>query len=290
MGTRITLLSFLRSVYVPSRLELSDNHVRQMEITVRAFGQWLGRDATIADLSEDTARGFLAAYRRDHAAATTNSKRCQLLAIWQCAFDEELLERPPRRSKVRRASPEPKTPEAWTPSDVAAIIASASQETRPIDGIPAAEWWRALLMVLYDTGERRGAALALEPTDLDIETGDVVFRRTKSRRERWCRLASDTLAACRRIYDPTRSLVWPWPWSREYLDKTLRRILTRAGVRWGPCRGGSLHKFRRTSGTLVEQAGGDGAKHLGNSRAVFDRHYRDPRFFHSSVDLLPRPG
>ena len=84
--------------------------------------------------------------------------------------------------------------------------------------------------------------------------------------------------------------MWPWPYSREALDKRLRKILKAAGVRHGRGQGGLLHKFRRTSGTLVEAAGGDGAKHIGNTRKVFESHYLDPRFVdRSQLNLLPRP-
>ncbi|MFZ5829962.1 MAG: hypothetical protein ACOY3P_07730, partial [Planctomycetota bacterium] len=73
-------------------------------------------------------------------------------------------------------------------------------------------------MVLYDTGERIHAALATLMDDLDIEGGSIIFRQTKTRQPRWCRLSADTVAACRMIYSPKRQIVWPWPWSREWLD------------------------------------------------------------------------
>lgn len=287
--TDSTLDAFLREVYVPSRVELRASSVEQVGISIRALEQWAGRTLTLADLSEDLLRRFLTDYRKDHSAATTNSKRCQILALWECAFDEEILDRPPRRRKVRRCRNTAPVPEAWTPEEVGLVISSACQDTTPISGIEAPIWWRSYLLALYDTGERRSALMKVETVDLDIEAASIVIRNTKTGKQRWCRLAADTVAACRRIYDPTRRLVWPWHATREAFDKRLRIILNRAGVRWGRGRGGSLHKLRRTSGTLVEQAGGDGARHLGNTRAVFVQSYLDPRFCGSSVDLLPRP-
>jgi integrase len=253
------LSTFLLEVYVPSRIELAERSIQQMAISIRAFEKWAGRPLSLADLSEDLLRRFLSAYRKSHSPATTNSKRCQLLALWQCAFDEELLDRPPRRRKVRRCRDRTSVPEAWTPEEVGLVISSACEDTTPIAGIEAPIWWRSYLLALYDTGARRSAMLAVETADLDLDSAQIVLRNTKTGKHRWCKLAADTVAACRLIYDPSRRLVWPWHASREALDKRLRKILQRAGVRWGRGRGGSLHKMRRTSGTLVEQAGGDGA-------------------------------
>ena len=285
-----TLRGFLRQVYVPSRLDLSSGAIEQLAVTIRLIERWAGSELSVYDLTEDLVRRFLADYRKGRAAATVNSKRCQLLALWQAAYDEELIDRPPRRKKVRKAVAQPEIPEAWTPSEVAAILESSQQDPGPIAGICAADWWQSLLLVIYDSGERRGAVLnSAEPRDLSMDGAWIVFRKTKSKAPRWCRLHPDTVKACRRIYDPARQFLWPWPYSREALEKRFRKILKRAGVRYGRGKGGLFHKMRRTSGTLVEAAGGDGAKHLGNTRAVFERHYRDPRFFSSDLERLPRP-
>ena len=75
------------------------------------------------------------------------------------------------------------------------------------------------------------------------------------------------------------------------MQEHFSRICKRAGVRYGRRYGGLFHKLRRTSGTLVEQAGADGSRHIGNTRAVFERRYRDPRFMSRvALELLPRPA
>ena len=283
------LLHYLTLVYVPSRLELSDGAIHQIAVACRQFSSFLGRPATVYDFDEDLLRRFLTAFRKGHAAATTNSRRRDLLALWQSAYDEGYLDRPPRRKRIPRARAPPPIPEAWTSEEVGRIFRAATEETGTIAGLPAADWWLSFFGCLYDTAERRGAALGLATEDVSIEDGRVLFRHTKTGRPRVSFLHADTLAVCRRIYDPQRPLMWPWPYSMKTLNKHTRRILQRAGVRHGQGKGGVLHKFRRTSGSLVEQHGGDGAKHLGNSRAVFERHYRDPRFLPNTLQFLPRP-
>ena len=284
------LLQFLATVYVPSRLELSGGSIGQMEITIRQFERWAGRSLSIYDLSEDAVRQFLGWYRQTHAAATVNSKRCQLLALWQCAFDEGYLDRAPRRRKIPRAKLSPQIPEAWTAAEVGRILDAAADESGPIDGLPAGLWFRSLVLCLYDTGERKGTTLAAECGDLGPEW--IVFRHTKTRRPRWCALHAETAALCHELAEtgPRRRLLWSWPYSREMLDKRFRVILRRAGVRFGRGRGGLFHKLRRSSGSLVEANGGDGSRHLGNTRRVFLQSYYDPRFMRdSSISYLPRP-
>jgi integrase len=286
------LNDFLHTVYVPSRLELSREAIHQMTVTIRVTERWANRALSIHELDETLVRAFLVDYRREHAAATTNSKRCHLLALWQCAFDEDVVSLPPRRRKIRRAKPRPQIPEAWQVSEVARVIAEAKRDTRPIADLPAGLWWESLLLVLFDTGERRGAALAASIEDLKLPHGGIVFRHTKTRRPRWCLLHADTLDRCRRLVrlQSSRQIIWPWPYSREMLEHRFRKILARAGVSYGRGKGGLFHKLRRTSGSLVEAAGGDGSRHLGNTRAVFEQSYRDPRICRGSqLDRLPRP-
>ena len=282
-----SLDTFLSRVYVPSRLELSVGAIEQIEVAIRLFERWAGRTLGVYDLTEDLIRQFLVDYRKTHAAATTNSKRRHLLGLWECAYQEAILDRPPRRARVRQAKEHPAIPEAFTLAEVGRILAAADAWPRAVAGIPAGDWLGSILRVVYDTGERRGAVLAVEAVDLDLRTGAVVFRKTKTGRERWCRLHPDTVAACLRIFDPAGRLVWPWPYCRRAFDRLCSRLLVKAEVQRR--RKGLFQTLRRTSGTLVEANGGDGAKHLGNSRAVFERHYRDPRFFSSDLDRLPRP-
>ena len=285
-----TLADFLRSVYVSTRIDLGSESVRQMEISIRLLERFHGSLMRLNDLSEDLLRQFLTEYRKGHSAATVNSKRRQLLALWNCAWEEEYLSMPPRSRRIRRARESPNIPEAWNESEVGRIIHIAESMPGEVCDIAARDWWKSLILTLYDSGARRGAALAVRMVDISLGDAWIVFRSTKTKTPRWAPLNSETIAACAKIYDPCRLLLWPWPHSREWLDKTFRKILRASGVAYGRNRGGLFHKLRRTSATLVEMHGGDGAKHIGDTRKIFLAHYRDPRFFdRSNLNCLPRP-
>lgn len=280
---------FLREVYVPSRIDLTADTVRQMQISIRALEAFAGKRLTLGELSEDLLRKFLSAYRGRCSASTVNSKRCQLLALWRAAFDEEYLAAPPRTSKIRRARSFPLLPEAWTAGEVGRILAAADSAPGEIAGIPAKNWWRSLLLVIYDSAARKKEALATRPQDISLAGAWIAIDSRKNGR-RICPLHAETIAAVRLIWSAERTSVWPWPYSRESLDKRFRKILVRTGVPFGRGRGGLFHKLRRTSGTLVEANGGDGARHIGDTRKIFEAHYLDRRIVpQTQMERLPRP-
>jgi integrase len=287
----ILLGDFLESVYLPTRIQLSADRLRHLAGTIVQLEQFAGRRIFVKDFSEVLIRDYLTWLRSTgRAAETVNSRRADLLALWRCAWDEELVPDPPRSRKVRRLTSPRRIPEAWSSGQVRAILNACSQAPGRICGIPASLWWRSLIGVAYDTGERRGAILATPTKDLLLDHSAVVFRQTKTGAERFCRLDSSTVEFCRAIYDPCRPLMWPWHGEIDSLNDRLETILKRAGVPWGRNRGGVFSKFRKTSGTLVEANGGRGNEHIGNTRKVFEAHYLDPRFLdRSQLDKLPRP-
>lgn len=286
----ICLQAFLDNVYAPAHLGITDGSLYQMSVTIRVFERWAKRPIHTDELSDELVRSFLADYLRSAAPATVNSKRRQILAIWACAYDEGYCAE--RAGRIRRATEDLDEPEAWSEDEVARILDAAKQTQGAIFSLAAQHWWFSLLLVLYYTGERIGAMLKARNCDLDLLTGQLRIRKgdRKTKRSRWYLLPQDAVASLEPVYSPYREPIWPWPFTREWLDDCFTAILERAKVPFGREHGGLFHKMRRTSGSLVEAAGGDGSRHLGNTRAVFERHYRDPRLCAGSqVHLLPRP-
>jgi integrase len=281
------LCDFLHTVYVPSRLQLSPKTIKQLETTIRLLERWAGRHVVLGDLTEDLVRRFLLAYLADHSPGSTNLRRCDLLGLWNCAYDEGLLDRPPRARQVRKAKVPPRIPEAWTAAEVGRLLEAARWMRGRVAGMPMSHWFYSFLLTLYSTGERRGAVLAVEVADVCLEEAWILFRHTKTGAPRLCPLPENAVAAIRQIYDPARPLVWPWPKSQTQLERRFHNLCAKAGLH--RAKGHCYHQLRCTAGTLVEQAGGRGDQFLGNSRAVFLAHYKDPRFFRDQLALLPRP-
>lgn len=285
----ISLERFLRAVYVPRRLELRAESVEQLGYAIRLLERHAGRILTIYDLHEDLIVGWLRAMLAERSPATVNSKRTQILSLWQAAYDEGYLERPPRRAKIPRAREAPAIPEAWSAEEVGHLLAAADRMRGCVGEVPANRWWRAIILVAYDTATRRSELLRLRWCDVQLERACLVVARQKQGTPRWCAIAPETVQALAAIQQHQSSLVFPWPHEANYLTRRLRRLALSAGLRVGRGAGGVWHKLRRTSGSLVESHGGDGARHIGDTRTVFERHYRDPRMVANTLAALPRP-
>ncbi len=290
----LRLQTFLDTIYRQCRLGIDESSIYQMRIAVRLLERWRNQTLTTHDLTPQLLRAFLADYAASgRAAATVNGKRRFLLALWKCACDEGHCQPDCRQSdlgRVPRMSEPFRVPEAWHPDEFSRIIAQSRAEAGMVGELPANRWWPSLLLAEYYSGERIGAMLAIPMENVLISDRGMIVPAEcrKNNRERWCALGDSAIAAIAAILEPQRHLMWPWPMSREWLETRFKRILKRAGVRYGRKRGGLFNKIRRTSGSLIDAAGGDGSRHIGNGRAVFERHYRDPRIAdRSQANLLP---
>ncbi len=100
-------------------------------------------------------------------------------------------------------------------------------------------FWRALLAMLWVTGMRKGALLAMLWEDVDLETGRAWSRAedNKAKRDEWKDITGavpflQVLQAKRREEDPR---VFPWPHTLRTLDRELARIQRAAEIDL-PCR------------------------------------------------------
>ncbi len=288
-GTQ-SVSTFVRDVYPKVHLGLAPASLQQMVFTARVFERWAGRPVAIGEMCDDLLRDFLAWYLTQVRAPTCNSKRRQLLAAWRCAVDLGLCAQPP--GKIRAAPEDLRDPEGWRVEELQRVLSVAAAEPGEIAGVPAWLWWTSLMRVLYFSGERISAVFRAEPKDFEMgDPGGFRVPKRKNHRGMWHWLPADAIDDCRQLLEHggPREVMWPVPWSRENRDERLRAILGRAGVAFGRDRGGLWYKFRRTAGSLVEAAGGDSSKLLGNTRGVFERHYRDPRLCGASQAMLLPP-
>lgn len=286
----LTLTAFLDRIYAPGHLGIRPGSINQMAIGIRLLNRWAGREITLAELSDDLLIQFLNHYAQTRARPTVNAKRRIFLSLWRCAHRRGDLPHGP--GEIPRMREYIRQPEAWEQEELGRIIVEAQREEGEIAFLPARRWWTSLILSVYDVGGRIGAVRAVCQSDVDIRRQGLLLRaeHQKTGRDEWCPLSEQTVAACAGIMDSPRLLMWPWCFSREWLDERFRQLLRRAGVRFGRQAGGLWNKLRRTAGTLIEANGGDGSRHLGNSRRVFEAHYLDQRIAgKGQLDKLPRP-
>lgn len=282
----MTLKALLHELYVPLR-GICDRTRELYDFTLDAFASALGREPTILDLEELAVARFLAHRVRVKAPATAAKDRAQIRALWEFASRRKICSTWPTIPAIR--VPE-RVPEAWLTDEMERLLESASRERTTLEGIPAALWWRALLLLAYDTGERVSSLMALRWSN--VRGCSVIFRAEdrKGRRRDILREISVETADALLAIKGDREEVFPWPYQRSYIWRRLEIILKRAGLPAG--RRDKFHRIRRTTASYYEAAGGSAQRLLDHSDPATTRKYLDPRIVkgRSAPDVIPPIG
>ncbi len=165
------------------------------------------------------------------------------------------------------------------------MLAAAVKIRRRYGEVPAARFWIALILTLYDTGLRIDAAMSLRQDRFDAaELALLAAEDTQKQGADQCvgvrRKTACALAAIRTA-DP-RLFAWPFDQvakgDRKSNWATLRRhfkkfILGPAGLPIDCDK--PFQRFRRTSATQIKKAGGDATEQLGHSSPAVTDLYLD---------------
>lgn len=281
------LQQLLEDVYAPLR-GISDRTVRLYDLTFAKWGEFLGREPVLDDLEELAVAKFLAHRVRTREPGTAAKDRAQIRAVWEFAARRGLVKTWPTIPIVR--IPE-RVPEAWLTDELRRLIHAATQERMPVCGIPGGDYFRALLLLLYDTGERITAARSIRWRD--VRGMDVVFRAEsrKGGRRDIIRPISEATAAALAAIRFGRGLddeVFPLDRRQDFLWRRLGIILGRAGLPSG--RKDKFHKVRKTTASYAQAAGLSAQQLLDHADPATTRKYLDPRIVRqqSAPDVLPK--
>jgi integrase len=281
------LKDFLEQIYIPLK-QISKHTETLYKITISEFGKSLGHEPTLEDLEELKVAKFLAKRVRERQPATAAKDRSQIRAMWELAARRKMVEAWPTINLVR--VPE-RVPEAWLSDEMILILKSAAMERASYDEVPAALWWKAIILVCYDTGERIGPIVSLKWQDVRGKSILYSAENRKGRRRDILRPISDETAAALSAIRFGRSpddLVFPFPRSKSYLWRRLEIILKRAGL--PSSRSCKFHKIRKTTASYAEAAGLSAQAILDHSDPKTTRKYLDPRIVvqRSAPDVLPK--
>jgi integrase len=280
------LCEFFTNVYRPLRLRgKSAASTRLYGCLFRSFDRFLLRRGEVSDLDDLT----IAAYLERRAAAglspyTVERERCGLLALARLARERNLLATMPACPQA--ALPE-RVPQAWTVEQLQTLIEAARLQPGRIGAVAACDFWPALLLVLYESGERISAIM---------DTPAANYRRPHllvpaecrkgKKRDRVYQLSAGVCDLLDRLrLDTTgQGPLFPWPLSRTYLWGRMKRMVKGAGL--GEGRGFRFHGVRRAALSHFAAAGGDAAAMADHaSPRTTARWYLDPRI----TDHGPRP-
>lgn len=270
------LSEFFENVYRPLKLRSrSANTVRLYRYSVKAFGNFLQRPATLHDLTDEQVSAHLAGLlERKLSPYSVTKERSQLLAIWNYAARKGHIARWP---DVEKEVTPKRAAIAWSKGELQRLVKACLDEPGEIAGVPACDWWRALHFVLWDSAERVGAVLQLRWDNLGADGWlRVPAEVRKCRREdRVFLLRPNTLEALDTIRQPARKLIFPWERSPTTIYHRYGKILERAGL---PNDARSkFHRMRRTAASFYELAGGNATDLLGHTNREVTKRYLDPR-------------
>ena len=286
-----TLSDFLENFYLPSRIGCSQSHISHLRRNIHRLNAFLGKEVTIGELKENDLCRFLMAMLEVNGPVTVNKARGYFLALWRCAYDNDMCERPPRLGLIRRAPEEIDPPEAWTVEELNKLFEAAGKSKGFICDIPAGQWWLSLLLSVYWTACRISAILGT-PTSAYDGAG-ILVRKQKNHRPQYYPLSE----SCCKVIDATnpsgRELLWPWGQHKRTMWSKMRQIVVRAGIKQPKGSRQLFHRMRRSSLSMC--AAIDPAiaqRQAGHADyATTLKHYIDPRISRgkSAVDILPEP-
>lgn len=225
-------------------------------LNLQTFITWLDTQAvkSVTELTPDIMRGFFVAMSETHKAGGVRAlyRTVRVFLRWYALEFEPLEWRDPlRKVKIPKADIEPLEP---VPIEtVRAMLATCKR------GKFTGERDRAILLFLLDTGVRAGELLALDRQDADPITGDVLIRKSKSRKPRTVflgRSARRALRAYLKLREDMARALFVTDEGERLKMSGLRQVMVRRAKRAGvPVP--SLHSFRRAFALAMYRAGVD---------------------------------
>jgi integrase len=253
---------------------LSPGAAYLMRRTVALFAAWLGRGATADDLTDQIVSTWLESLESTHAAGTRAGHRVRIMCLWRFAARRGYCQPP---GEVRRERPPEPQPVAWTPGEVARLVAACDQ--MGADG----DYLRVEIAAGYESGIRKSDLHGLRREQIsEVVTG---YRMSKTGFTHEPRLRPETVT---RILARPGSHPLACPWGpRKY-----RRLWARLRALAGVGDKGGLQQLRRTGATWVAVEHGVEAarEYLGHRSPEMVRCYLDRRHYRPRGWLPPRAG
>lgn len=271
----MTLTTFLDTVYVPLRLRgRSPESVRLLRHSINQFSRWLGRQATLEDLDDLVVSQWLAAMAAKKSPNSVARERSGILALWNLAQGRGLVR---LRPTVAPELVPHKVPRAFTVEELERLAQAASWSSGWVGPVPAATFFRALIAVGLETGERISAILHTPRSGWQRPTLTVPAIVRKGRaQERVYELSPEACDLVDAVSSHSGPTVFWWTASGTALRKRWKTITRRAGL--GDGRDVQFHALRRSTASHLTAAGLDATAYLGHSTdRITRRSYLDPR-------------
>lgn len=252
--------------------DLASETVAWYRRIVSVFVGWAGADVPLAEFNgEQISRMILHKRELGRSPHYLRSLRNGLVALMHDIRGDG------PRERVRGVRCPPLEPEGWTAAEVELLLSKGCQDMPPASQAK----WRLCIALAYYTGLDRCDIERLEQKHF-AANGALLLRRRKTNGASTGGVPPELLAAIRSDC-PTRGPICCMGVTPEWFRNVFGRIVKRAGLF------GTFKKLRKTSGSSVERLEpGRGHKHLGNTRAIFERHYEVRRLSQPEPTLPER--
>ncbi|MCX7428820.1 MAG: site-specific integrase [Planctomycetia bacterium] len=175
-------------------------------------------------------------------------------------------------------------------SDV--YLAAVCMTAPNLPGIKPPLWWQTLLVVTHATALRRRSLFAARMGNIDWNARTLLVPggAIKSRRGMVVYLNDAAMVHLRKMRT-NREKLFPWPFSKEWFDKSFHHLQYEAGIPEAEHFG--LHEIRKTVATKLWQVSPEAARLLlGHSRDdVTRKHYvNGENIITRGVNAIPQPA
>ena len=277
------LLDFYECDFRPRRHHGKSSHTARLyRLSIKSFGITLATRPTVEDLTDDNVRRHMMRLVDDgRSPATANKDRAHLLALWRFANRSGLI---PTWPTVQEYHEPERVPIAWLPGELESLYKAIERQRGEFCGVPRRLWWRCIVDICLDTGERIGA---IRMSGRSCVRGDWLLvdasKRKGRTRDKMSQLRSETVQRIASVWQLHRcnhsqcvDSILPWPYSRNYIYPLFGALLKDAGL--PDSRRDKFHKLRRTTGSVIWAMGGNPQQVLDHSDSRTTRGYLDPRF------------
>lgn len=275
-----SLIELCESLYFPLNIRIQEATRYQYRLALNCYGRFLGRPATTADLADEPVTRWMSKRLQEGLASITVRERAgRVQTLWTWLAKRRVVDQFPTFIKPEAAESHPC---ALSVAQLAALFRSAGKERGTVGGIPADLWWLSFLGFVWNTAERKTAALAVRPDWLLLDdplcAKASIPPHVRKGRKKWgvYDLWPETVPMLREVIEAGRGseVVWPFPYSPQSYYTRYNRILKDAGIPVN--RKTKTHSLRVSHATWRTVAGGDATRQLMHSDpATTARHYID---------------
>jgi len=226
-----TIWHFFQRTYVTERLlGRSANGRELMETGIRSLCRFAGGGVRIWDLTDELLSEWGAdLLARGLSPVTINGRPSKIESIWRHARRNKLVHEDPCGYRIpQRAN----IPDAWSLEDLARLIVATHDrvfDRQMRNRVHVGSYFRALILVAYETGVRRDDLLKLRRADI-LADGSITIVMNKTGQVITRAVRPVTMIAINAAFPPERELIFPGLGHTRTYHQLFRRLLQVAGL------------------------------------------------------------